>query len=82
MGEHRTLGGFYPVPHREKVKSGESLGPINLTQGETIMNTVLQEAAVPTIGTTAEAHSEFSQRYSKAELEEMGSRELLDGYAE
>ena len=82
MGEHHTLGGFYPVLHGEKVISGESLGPINLTQGETIMKTVLQEAAAPTIGTTAEAHSEFSQRYSKAELEEMGSRELLDGYSE
>jgi hypothetical protein len=31
--------------------------------------------------TTGQAQREFSQRYSKGELEEMSSRELLDGYA-
>jgi hypothetical protein len=71
VGEHRTLGGFYPVRHREKVESG----------GRTIMNA--QEAAPPTTSvTTGEAQPEFSQRYSRGELEEMDSRELLDGYAE
>jgi len=47
------------------------------------MNAIMQETAAPSIiVTTGEARSEFSQRYSKGELEEMGSRELLDGYAE
>ena len=47
------------------------------------MNAVLQETAAPrTIVTTGEAQPEFSKKYSKGELEEMGSRELLDGYAE
>jgi hypothetical protein len=31
---------------------------------------------------SGEAQPEFSQKYSKGELEEMPSRELLDGYAE
>jgi len=25
VGEHRTLGGFYPAPHGDKVISGESI---------------------------------------------------------
>ena len=47
------------------------------------MNAIMQETAAPRTDLTArEAQSEFSQRYSKGELEEMDSRELLDGYAE
>jgi len=47
------------------------------------MSAITQEAAAPrTVVTTGEAQPEFSQEYSKGELEEMGSRELLDGYAE
>jgi hypothetical protein len=71
VGEHRTLGGFYRVPRGEKVKS----------EGRTIMNA---QEAVPTSTsvTTGQAQPEFSQRYSRGELEEMDSRELLDGYAE
>jgi hypothetical protein len=47
------------------------------------MSAIMQEAAAPsTIVATGEAQPEFSQEYSKGELEEMGSRELLDGYAE
>jgi hypothetical protein len=47
------------------------------------MNAIMQEAATPsTIVTTREAQPEFSQEYSKGELEEMGSLELLDGYAQ
>ena len=47
------------------------------------MNAIMQEATAPnTIVTTGEAQREFSQEYSKGELEEMDSRELLDGYAE
>jgi hypothetical protein len=42
----------------------------------------LETAATSTIVTTGDAQPEFSQEYSKGELEEMGSRELLDGYAE
>ncbi|HEX7535569.1 MAG TPA: hypothetical protein VF391_01020 [Dermatophilaceae bacterium] len=42
-----------------------------------------QEAApASTSVTTGQAQPEFSQRYSRGELEEMDSRELLDGYAE
>ena len=49
----------------------------------TIMGAITQEAPAPsTIVTTREAQSEYSQEYSKGELEEMDSRELLDGYAE
>jgi len=47
------------------------------------MSAITQETAAPsTTVTTREARPEFSQKYSKGELEEMGSRELLDGYAE
>lgn len=47
------------------------------------MSAIMREAAAPSIiVTTGEAQPEFSQEYSKGELEEMGSRELLDGYAE
>jgi hypothetical protein len=42
---------------------------------------MLETAAAGTIVTTGEVQPEFSQEYSKGELEEMGSRELLDGYA-
>ena len=35
-----------------------------------------------TIVASGETQPEFSQKYSKGELEEMPSRELLDGYAE
>jgi hypothetical protein len=42
----------------------------------------LEAAAPSTVVTAGEAQPEFSQEYSKGELEEMGSRELLDGYAE
>jgi len=45
------------------------------------MNTATQESAPATIGTTRDAQNEFSQKYSRGELEEMDSRELLDGYA-
>jgi hypothetical protein len=47
------------------------------------MNAMTQEAAAPSITVTAgEARPEFSQEYSQGHLEEMDSRELLDGYAE
>ena len=48
------------------------------------MSAITQETAAPStiVVTTREARPEFSQKYSKGELEEMGSRELLDGYAE
>ena len=47
------------------------------------MNAIMREAAAAgAIVTTREAQSEFSQKYSRGELEEMDSRELLDGYAE
>jgi hypothetical protein len=42
----------------------------------------LESAAPGTVAASSEAQPEFSQDYSKGELEEMGSRELLDGYAE
>jgi hypothetical protein len=71
VGEHRTLGGFYPVPPGEKVRSG----------GRTIMNAQETSAPSPRV-TTGETQPEFSQRYSQGELEGMDSRELLDGYAE
>jgi hypothetical protein len=52
------------------------------TQG-TIMSAITQETTVPsTIVTASQAQLEFSQEYSKGELEEMSSRELLDRYAE
>ena len=48
------------------------------------MSAVIQEteARAITAVTTSNARLEFSQEYSKGELEEMGSLELLDGYAE
>ena len=47
------------------------------------MSTNMLETAAPgTIVTTGAVQPEFSQGYSKGELEEMGSPELLDGYAE
>ena len=47
------------------------------------MSALRLEAAAPsTVVAAGEAQPEFSQEYSKGELEEMGSRELLDGYAE
>ena len=46
------------------------------------MNTGTQESAPSTLGTTRDAQTEFSQKYSRGELEEMDSRELLDGYAQ
>jgi len=47
------------------------------------MTATLQEVAAPTIVLTAgDAHSEFSQQYSRGELEELDSRELLDRYAD
>jgi hypothetical protein len=47
------------------------------------MNAIMQETPAPsTIVTTGETQPEFSKEYSQGELEEMGSRELLEGYAE
>ncbi|MBC7560684.1 MAG: hypothetical protein H7270_15335 [Dermatophilaceae bacterium] len=47
------------------------------------MNVTTQEStAAGTTVTTGEARPEFSQEYSQGHLEEMDSRELLDGYAE
>jgi hypothetical protein len=46
------------------------------------MSAIMQETAPGTIVTTSQAQREFSQEYSKGELEGMDSRELLDGYAE
>jgi hypothetical protein len=46
------------------------------------MSAISQETAPLTIVKTGEAQPEFSQKYSKGELEEMDSRELLKGYAE
>ena len=47
------------------------------------MNKEKQEGTAPsTNGTTPEAQAEFSAEYSRGELEEMDSRELLDGYAD
>ena len=40
------------------------------------------EESPGTARTSGDVQPEFSQRYSKGELEEMESRELLDGYAE
>jgi hypothetical protein len=56
-----------------------SIGSRTSRQGRAIMS----ETAEPTtIVTTGEGQPEFSQKYSKGELEEMASRELLDGYGE
>ena len=46
------------------------------------MSAVVQETAAPRISVSTGEAQEFSQRYSRGELEEMDSRELLDGYAE
>jgi hypothetical protein len=48
------------------------------------MSAIMQETEVRDITavTTGQARGEFSQEYSKGQLEEMSSRELLDGYAE
>lgn len=54
------------------------------------MSPTMQEPAAPsafiTTGqaqpTTSHAHPEFSEEYSKGELEGESSRALLDGYAE
>jgi len=47
------------------------------------MTATIQEAAAPTTVVVAwDAHLEFSQQYSRGELEEMDSRELLDRYAD
>ena len=47
------------------------------------MSAVTQETEAPrAVITTTEALSEFFQRYSRGELEEMDSRELLDRYAQ
>jgi hypothetical protein len=47
------------------------------------MNAITQETGAPTtIVTASQARLEFAQEYSKGQLEEMDSRELLDGYAE
>jgi len=54
------------------------------------MSPTVQEPAAPgtiiTIGqaqpTTGQAQPEFSEKYSKGQLEGVSSRELLDGYAE
>ena len=48
------------------------------------MTAIIQETEVGgiTTVTAGQGQFEFSQQYSKGELEEMSSRELLDGYAE
>jgi hypothetical protein len=47
------------------------------------MSAITQETTAPsTIVTASQAQLEFSQKYSKGELEEMNSLELLDRYAE
>jgi hypothetical protein len=47
------------------------------------MSAITQETKLPsTLVTASQAQLEFSQEYSKGELEEMNSRELLDRYAE
>ena len=47
------------------------------------MTAIIQEKEVVgiTTVTAGQGQFEFSQQYSKGELEEMSSRELLDGYA-
>ena len=64
-------------------RSHEPSGGPTQTQGRTIMSAIMQETTAPStiVVTTGEAQPEFSQEYSKGELEEMGSRELLAGYA-
>ena len=48
------------------------------------MLAVMQETEALDVATVTagQAQLEFAQRYSKGELEEMSSHELLDGYAE
>jgi hypothetical protein len=48
------------------------------------MSEIMHETAARDIAapTTGQAQPEFSQEYSSGELEGLGSRELLDGYAE
>ena len=47
------------------------------------MSATMQDTTAPsTVVTAGEMQPEFSQLYSKGELEEIDSRELLDGYAE
>jgi hypothetical protein len=47
------------------------------------MSKAMQESTAPSPNsTTTQAQAEFSAEYSRGELEEMDSRELLDGYAE
>ena len=48
------------------------------------MSEIMHETAASdiTAPTTGQAQPEFSQEYSRGELEGLGSRELLDGYAE
>lgn len=46
------------------------------------MSANMQETEPSTTVATGEVQPEFSQKYSRGELEEMASRELLDGYAE
>jgi hypothetical protein len=46
------------------------------------MSATMQDTTAPSTVAAGEAQPEFSQRYSRGELEEMDSRELLDGYAE
>ncbi|HZX99817.1 MAG TPA: hypothetical protein VFE92_10045 [Dermatophilaceae bacterium] len=45
------------------------------------MTAIIKETEARGI-TTGQPQPEFSQQYSKGELEEMGSLELLDEYAE
>ena len=47
------------------------------------MTAIIQEKEVVgiTAVTAGQGQFEFSQQYSRGELEEMSSRELLDGYA-
>jgi hypothetical protein len=46
------------------------------------MNAIMHDEAPGPHEVAGEAQRDFSQRYSRGELEEMDSRELLDGYAE
>jgi len=47
------------------------------------MSATMQETAPPSaLVVVRDAHSEFSQEYSRGELEELDSRELLDRYAD
>ena len=47
------------------------------------MSKAMHEGKAPSANrTTPETQAEFSAEYSRGELEEMDSRELLDGYAD